>query len=191
MARRSGRKRKMSSLMRAAAIRCCWAPARPTASRSRSSLGRGAVAGRAIGRARSKGRATRITSVPYALRSADADTLGGRPASAYCSRRPTSGERTTATTAGPAVSERSSRARPRRRRRAAGHRRTPSPSTSTPTMSAPPRCPKPVAGSASTRGGASGRLPAHQVQRPVRGVYRPGRAESVQQRQRGLRDAVL
>jgi hypothetical protein len=26
---------------------------------------------------------TRITSVPYALRSADADTLGGRPASAY------------------------------------------------------------------------------------------------------------
>ena len=35
------------------------------------------------GSGKSKGRGCGITSVPYALRSADADTLGGRPASAY------------------------------------------------------------------------------------------------------------
>ena len=50
-----------------------------------------------------EGPRTRITSVPYALRSADADTLGGHPASAYLlAAGATSGNGTTATTAGQA-----------------------------------------------------------------------------------------
>ena len=40
--------------------------------------------GMRVGAARRSRRArTRLTSVPYALRASDADTLGGRPASAY------------------------------------------------------------------------------------------------------------
>ena len=50
-----------------------------------------------------EGPRTRITSVPYALRSADADTLGGHPASAYLlAAGGTTGNSTTATTAGQA-----------------------------------------------------------------------------------------
>jgi hypothetical protein len=50
-----------------------------------------------------EGPRTRITSVPYALRSADADTLGGHPASAYLlAAGATTGKGAAATTAGQA-----------------------------------------------------------------------------------------
>jgi hypothetical protein len=44
---------------------------------------------------------TRLTSVPYALRAADAETLGGRPASAYALAKTTEGTGGTTTVAGP------------------------------------------------------------------------------------------
>ncbi len=47
---------------------------------------------------------TRLTSVPYALRASDADTLGGRPASAYVLAPPSGGSSTrTSTTTGAAT----------------------------------------------------------------------------------------
>ena len=45
-----------------------------------------------------EGPRSRITSVPYALRSADADTLGGKPASAYVLAEPATSTSTSATT---------------------------------------------------------------------------------------------
>ena len=64
----------------------CWssAPPTPTASRPPSSppAPSGSAPLRATRRSR-RGRACRLTSVPYALRAAEADTLGGHPASDY------------------------------------------------------------------------------------------------------------
>ena len=71
--------------MARAATRCCSARRRPTAFPPRcSASGDAQWLGTVFERAGEvEGPRVRITSVPYALRASDADTLGGRPASAY------------------------------------------------------------------------------------------------------------
>ena len=83
-ARRCGRRRRPSRSMRQGRTRCCSAQPVPTGSRRGVRGGAAHWLGTVFERpGEVEGPRTRLTSVPYALRASDADTLGGRPASAY------------------------------------------------------------------------------------------------------------
>ena len=115
-ARRCGRRRSRSPSMTAAATPSSSAPPTPTASRHRCSRPAGSgSAPSSNARAKSKDRASRLTSVPYAMRAAEADTLGGHPASDYLLATGATGDGKSATAATDA----------RHHRRAGRHRQFP------------------------------------------------------------------